>query len=158
MSQFNCFICFPEKRREKMKAYKEIRKLLADDLRLLCIQEEWYLYGNNDEYNHLLYLTQKNHLTADDIAEIVLDIMAHSELNDDDFEYVSYMVLKLCHTSIHKLDHEQSDPFAHETNPEEAHDGAQLTHWVGDSKPLTIDAGGLKALEEYYSNHKTDLD
>lgn len=40
---------------------------------------------------------------------------------------------------------------AHETDPNEEHYGANLTHWYGDSKPLTIDAGGLEALIAYYS-------
>jgi len=39
----------------------------------------------------------------------------------------------------------------HETSKEEEHYGAHLTHWYGDSKPINIDAGGLKALIRYYS-------
>ncbi len=47
---------------------------------------------------------------------------------------------------------------AHETNPKEEHYGAHLTHWYRDSKPLTIDAGGLQDLLTYYSCHRTNLD
>ena len=47
---------------------------------------------------------------------------------------------------------------AHENSREEEHYGANLSHWYGDAKPLTIDAGGLRALIEYYSTHDTDLD
>lgn len=36
--------------------------------------------------------------------------------------------------------------------------GARLSHWYGDSKILTIDAGGLRALIRHYSKHDTDLD
>lgn len=46
---------------------------------------------------------------------------------------------------------------AHETSKDEVHYGAHLTHWYGDAKPLTIDAGGIKALIQYYSEHDTDL-
>ena len=28
--------------------------------------------------------------------------------------------------------------------------GANLTHWYGDSKPIRLDAGALKALIDYY--------
>lgn len=42
---------------------------------------------------------------------------------------------------------------AHEENPEEVHYGATLKHWAKDSKPILIDAGGIRALIEYYSTH-----
>lgn len=47
---------------------------------------------------------------------------------------------------------------AHETSENEEHYGARLSHWYGDTRTLTIDAGGLKALIEYYSRHDTDLE
>lgn len=47
---------------------------------------------------------------------------------------------------------------AHEVSATEEHYGARLNHWYGDTKTLTIDAGGLKALIAYYSEHETDLD
>ena len=46
---------------------------------------------------------------------------------------------------------------AHETSKTEEHYGARLTHWYGDTKALTIDAGGLRALIRYYSKHETEL-
>lgn len=45
----------------------------------------------------------------------------------------------------------------HETSKTEEHYGAHLTHWFGDTKPLTIDAGGISALIVYYSDHDTEL-
>lgn len=46
---------------------------------------------------------------------------------------------------------------AHETGEGE-HYGARLTHWFGDTNVLTIDAGGLRALIEYYSHNNTNLE
>ena len=46
----------------------------------------------------------------------------------------------------------------HETSKTEEHYGARLSHWYGDSKILTIDAGGLRALIRHYSKHDTNLD
>lgn len=46
----------------------------------------------------------------------------------------------------------------HEIAKDEEHYGAHLSHWYEGTHPLTIDAGGLRALIEYYSNHNTDLD
>ena len=42
-----------------------------------------------------------------------------------------------------------------ETNPTEVHYGAKLSHDAANT--LTIDAGGIGALIEYYTHHKTDL-
>lgn len=46
---------------------------------------------------------------------------------------------------------------AHETSATEEHYGAHLKHWYGDTKSLTIDAGGIKTLIEYYKTHDTEL-
>lgn len=47
---------------------------------------------------------------------------------------------------------------AHEESGTEEHYGANLSHWAGDAKPLTIDAGGIRALIRHYSTHDTDLE
>lgn len=47
---------------------------------------------------------------------------------------------------------------SHETSQSEKHYGARLSHWYGDTKQLTIDAGGLRALIRYYETHDTNLD
>jgi len=47
---------------------------------------------------------------------------------------------------------------AHEISKTDEHYGASLSHWCGDSNTLTIDAGGLRALIKYYSEHDTQLD
>lgn len=47
---------------------------------------------------------------------------------------------------------------AHEARFTEEHYGAKLSHWYGDAKTLTIDAGGLRALIDYYSNHRRFCD
>lgn len=45
----------------------------------------------------------------------------------------------------------------HETSETEEHFGANLHHWYGDTKALTIDAGGLRCLINYYSKHDMAL-
>lgn len=47
---------------------------------------------------------------------------------------------------------------AHETSKTEEHYGARLQHSSKDTKVLTIDAGGLRALINYYATHRTDLE
>ncbi len=46
---------------------------------------------------------------------------------------------------------------AHETSSEE-HYGARLHHGGGNTKVLTIDAGGLRALITHYATHRTELE
>ena len=64
------------------------------------------------------------------------------------------------------IDDEHGDPYkvlmlrrmlAHETEPGVTHYGANLRHAAPDVKPLTIDAGGIAALIEYYSTHVPDF-
>lgn len=46
---------------------------------------------------------------------------------------------------------------SHETGSGE-HYGARLSHWYGDTRTLTIAAGGLKALIRYYETHNSNLE
>lgn len=45
----------------------------------------------------------------------------------------------------------------HEESETEVHYGAHLQHWYGDTKSLTIDAGGIQCLIDYYTLHDTAL-
>ena len=81
-----------------MKQYKEIRKIRASALRQLCIDQDWYTAGDNDEYSHLLFelAGDKDNLSTADIIEIAADIMAHSDLNDDcTIENIAFEVAKI---------------------------------------------------------------
>lgn len=67
-----------------MYAYSEIRKLNSDDLRTLCIKEQWYTRGNSDEYCELLSSVDKmENVTTDNIVEVATDIYSHSDFEDD---------------------------------------------------------------------------
>lgn len=66
--------------------YKEIRTLHSSDLRALCIRENWYTGGTNEEYYNLMQMTEKENITTDDIVEIATDIIEHSERAKADFE------------------------------------------------------------------------
>jgi len=77
--------------------YKEIRRISASALRSLCIENDWYTHGDNDEYGHLLLdLAQhKENITTDDIVEIASDIIEHSGLSVRDFEDVAFKVANI---------------------------------------------------------------
>ena len=88
--------------------YKEIRKLHTSDLRALCIREDWYTGGTNEEYANLMNMTFKDNITTDDIVEIATDIIEHSETAKQKFErasggenfylHVMYLVAEACFT------------------------------------------------------------
>ena len=63
----------------------EIRKIDAESLRKLCVARRWYTRGDNAAYNHLLndLAEGKENITTDDIVEIALDIMKHSNTGQE---------------------------------------------------------------------------
>lgn len=77
--------------------FKEVRRIRAESLRQLCIKEDWYTSGDNEEYGHLLYdlADSKENITTDDVCEITQDIINHSDLLAEDFEHVAYEVMKI---------------------------------------------------------------
>lgn len=77
--------------------FKEVRRITAENLRSLCIKNDWYTRGDNEEYGHLLFdlAGHKENITTDDVCEIVHDIINHSDLLADDFEHVAFEVLKI---------------------------------------------------------------
>lgn len=88
--------------------YKEVRQLSASDLRALCIEENWYTGGTNEEYYNLMTKTEKENITTDDIVEIAGDIVEHSETARKQFEqstggedfylHVMYLIGRKCYT------------------------------------------------------------
>lgn len=58
--------------------YIEKRKLSKDDLRNLCVKNDWYTAGTADEYIQLLNRCEKENLTTNDIVGIAADIREHS--------------------------------------------------------------------------------
>jgi len=88
-----------------MNSYNEIRTLTAYSLRTLCIRQNWYTGGDNDEYSHLLYdlAGSKPHLTTQDIIEIAEDIAAHSDLQEGyDIEGIAWEVNRACNVKFEK--------------------------------------------------------
>lgn len=83
------------------KNYKEIRKISAGALRLLCLNNYWYTAGDNDEYGHLLFdlAANKENLSTADIIKIAEDIMEHSDLSDGcTIEGIAFEVARIATT------------------------------------------------------------
>lgn len=73
--------------------YKIYRILGMGQLRALCVQRNWYTQGDNAEYSHMLNMANKSNLTSDDILEIALDIIAHSDLESNELLNVCDAIL-----------------------------------------------------------------
>lgn len=79
--------------------YTETRILHASDLRTLCIRENWYTLGDNDEYDALMCKTFCPNLTTEVIADIAQDIKDHSE-TDMEIPEIMYAVAAISHTTF----------------------------------------------------------
>lgn len=80
---------------------KRVRRITADSLRALCVQNNWYDMGTNQEYHHLLtdLSSSKENLTMEDVNIIAEDIQKHTDevwdINDIAFE-----VAAKCHSFV----------------------------------------------------------
>lgn len=85
-----------------MKTIIERRYISPEDLRHLCIEENWYTKGDNDEYTHLLGLCRDGfeyaELTTGRIALIADDIQRHSDV-DQDTEYLTNIMFCIARAS-----------------------------------------------------------
>lgn len=82
--------------------FTETRTLSMSDLRNLCIKNNWYTNGNNDEYNELLTSVKNKNITTNDIIDIANDIINHSDLNFtiETLENVCFEILEIAHSFI----------------------------------------------------------
>jgi NDP-sugar pyrophosphorylase family protein len=76
-----------------MKKFKVERYITATSLQLACIDNGWYTLGTNEDYENLFSILRNDdgkyaEMTIDKIMEVMEDIMAHSELDDDDITRV----------------------------------------------------------------------
>ena len=88
-----------------MSTYKETRTLSASALRSLCIREDWYTHGDNEEYDHLLQdlAAGKPHLGTADIVAIAEDIAAHTSPDKHwTVEEIAFEVARACHVTFER--------------------------------------------------------
>lgn len=85
--------------------YREIRKIRGDDLRNLCIANCWYTRGDNAAYNHLLndLAGDKENITTDDIVEIAMDILKHSN-TDQELTSICFDVARIAVTFFEEVE------------------------------------------------------
>lgn len=84
---------------------KETRIMTTDDLRNLCIKENWYTCGDCEEYSNLLSMTKNGcklrNITANVLYKMAIDIEQHSNMTGIlDTETIMYMLAEICHTTF----------------------------------------------------------
>lgn len=84
--------------------YREVRKIREDDLRNLCVAKHWYTRGDNAAYNHLLsdLADRKENITTDDIVEIAMDILEHSN-TDQELTSICFDVARIAVTFFEEV-------------------------------------------------------
>lgn len=83
--------------------FNETRTLSASKLRSLCIKNEWYTCGDNEEYSRLFdRLTDccgcPEHMTTEKLVEVAEDIWDHSDITDYTIETVLFELARACST------------------------------------------------------------
>lgn len=78
----------------------ETRRLLADDLRSLCIKKNWYTSGTGKEYDRLLTgVANCTNITTEAIQDIAMDIINHTEsLSCVEITDVMWYIAQECHS------------------------------------------------------------
>lgn len=77
--------------------FTEKRMILSANLRALCIKNNWYTCGNEDDYNELFGKIIKDTITTTDIAEIAQDIKEHS-ITEYEITSIMFEIARICTT------------------------------------------------------------
>ena len=87
-----------------MKTIIETRTLSMDDLRKLCIKNNYYTKGTIDEYDRFLTSVKGVEMTKDKIYSLAVNIFTHSDigsnvlLTDVIIASIMYNIAEICHT------------------------------------------------------------
>lgn len=92
---------------------KETRRLVWEEVRTLCIKDDYYTKGNNGDYENLLFnlCSESNVATLELIEEVATDILEHSDVCEKMYKYgcgydelkvnlMSCLVNECCYTFI----------------------------------------------------------
>lgn len=89
-----------------MKTIIETRTLTMDDLRQLCIDNNYYTDGSIDEYDRFLTSVKGAEMTKNQIYYLAVNIFTHSNIEDNGLSTdeiiasIMYNIAKACHTTF----------------------------------------------------------
>lgn len=79
--------------------FKQETKIFSDKVRSLCIKDNYYTMGNNEQYENLLFnlCDESKSITLKQIEKIADDILQHSDWEKKAKSYgCDYDFLKIC--------------------------------------------------------------
>ena len=88
-------------------AMQERRTLSMMALRQVCVVNEWYTKGTNEEYGKLLRTADAlKNVTTEHIVGIAKDILEHSEIDEDlqDIASICYVIAEACTTLFYEVE------------------------------------------------------
>ena len=59
---------------------KEIKRIDTDKLRHICINNNWYTRGTNDDYMNMFKMCEKDNITTNQLYKIAKDIYEHTNV------------------------------------------------------------------------------
>lgn len=96
--------------------FKEARMIRSDEVKAMCIKDGFYTCGTNAEYCHLLFdLCENKDASLEDLEEIAIDILDHSDWEKKASEYgtdrdellrivMTNLLNECCYTFIEKAE------------------------------------------------------
>ena len=64
-----------------MAIIREKRRVDASKVRGICIRQDWYTNGTNEDYTNMLMMAENSDGSADSIYEIAKDIFNNSDMS-----------------------------------------------------------------------------
>ncbi len=91
----------------KKYGYAETRQISSSTLRSVCIREDWFNAGTNEEYAALLNKADEiANVTIDDLVELATIILEHSNIRNhycSDDEYFCNMLYILANDACYSV-------------------------------------------------------
>jgi hypothetical protein len=83
----------------------ETRRIYREDLRRLCIDQNWYTRGNNEEYSQMLDEADNcENVTTEVIVSLAENILRHST-TEQSIESICFDITKKCHSFFRSTAH-----------------------------------------------------
>lgn len=83
---------------------REVRQISKEKVRAMCIRNELYDCGTNEDYDNLLSVLCNNdeyEMTTEHILRIAEDIIIHSDTEMDIKDIMFELINECCYTFIH---------------------------------------------------------
>lgn len=60
---------------------KEIKRIDTSKLRSMCIKNNWYTAGTNEDYSNMFKMCEKDNITTNQLFKIAKDIYEHTNVD-----------------------------------------------------------------------------